>query len=70
MALSMSLVGTALAVEAKVEYNRAGVALCSQPQVTAGETWTAPNGQKLPTMITYVDEAGGKTRQTPRIFTY
>lgn len=61
MALSLTLVGTALAVSGRVEYNRAGVALCGQQQVTAGETWTAPNGQKVPTMITYVDEAGGKT---------
>ena len=61
MAMSLALVGTALAVGAKVEYNQAGVALCGQPQVTAGETWTAPNGQNVPTMITYVDEAGGKT---------
>ena len=61
MAMSLALVGTALAVGAKVEYNQAGVALCGQPQVTAGETWTAPNGQNVPTVITYVDEAGGKT---------
>lgn len=61
MALTVTLAGTALAAGAKVEYNRAGVALCGQPQVVAGETWTAPNGQKVPTMITYVDAAGGKT---------
>ena len=61
MALSLTLVGTALAAGARVEYNQAGVALCGQPQVTAGETWTAPNGQNVPTMITYVDETGGKT---------
>ncbi len=61
MALSLTLVGTAMAAGGRVEYNRSGVALCGQQQVAAGESWTAPNGQKVPTMITYVDEAGGKT---------
>lgn len=59
--LTVTMMGSALAAGGKVEYNRAGIALCGEPQVAAGETWTAPNGQEVPTMITYVDAAGGKT---------
>lgn len=59
--LTLSLCATALAVSGQVEFNRAGISLFGEDQVRAGESFTAPNGQQVPSVITYVDDAGGKT---------
>lgn len=60
--LAVSLFGSALASSGgQVEYNQAGIALSGKDQVRAGESYTAPNGQQVPSVITYVDNAGGRT---------
>ncbi len=61
MFLIVSLVGSASAAAGRVEYNRAGIALFGKDQVIAGESYTAPNGQKVPAVITYIDEMENTT---------
>lgn len=61
MLLICSLAGGALAAGGQVEFNRAGISLFGEDHVRAGESYTAPNGQQVPSVITYVDNAGGKT---------
>ena len=61
MLLAVSLVGAASAASGQVAYNRAGISLFGQDKVLAGESYTAPNGQQVPAVITYIDEAGGMT---------
>lgn len=45
----------------KIACNQVGVRVMREQQVKAGESWTAPNGQQVPSTITYTDAAGGKT---------
>lgn len=59
--LFISLIGSAAAASTDVAYNRVGITAFGKTKVTAGESFTAPNGQKVPTSITYTDAAGGKT---------
>ena len=61
MLLICSLAGGASAAGGQVEFNRAGISLFGEDHVRAGESYTAPNGQQVPSVITYVDNAGGKT---------
>ena len=61
MLMVVSSVGTALAASSRVEYNKAGISLFGENKVLAGESYKAPNGQDVPSVITYVDETGGKT---------
>lgn len=61
MLLICSLVGGAVAAGGQVEFNQAGISLFGEDHVRAGESYTAPNGQQVPSVITYVDNAGGKT---------
>ena len=61
MLLAVSLAGAASAASGQVAYNRAGISLFGQDKVLAGESYTAPNGQQVPAVITYIDEAGGMT---------
>ena len=61
MLLICTLAGGASAVGGQVEFNRAGISLFGEDYVRAGESYTAPNGQQVPSVITYVDSAGGKT---------
>ena len=61
MLLAVSLVGAASAASGQVTYNRAGISLFGQDKVLAGESYTAPNGQQVPAVITYIDEVGGMT---------
>lgn len=61
MLLGISLVQGAYAVSGRVEYNQAGISLFGDDQVLAGESYEAPNGQMVPSVITYIDETGGKT---------
>lgn len=59
--LLLALCTTALAASGQVEFNRAGISLFGEDHVRAGESYKAPNGQQVPSVITYVDNAGGKT---------
>jgi len=61
MAMIMALAGTALAASGTVAYNQAGITLFGEVQIQAGEDFVAPNGESVPSVITYVDAAGGKT---------
>ena len=61
MLLICTLAGGASAAGGQVEFNRAGISLFGEDHVRAGESYTAPNGQQVPSVITYVDNAGGKT---------
>lgn len=61
MAIIMALAGTALAAVGTVTYNQAGITLFGEVAVQSGEDFVAPNGQKVPSVITYTDAAGGKT---------
>ena len=58
--MAVSTVGTALAASSRVEYNKAGISLFGENKVLTGESYKAPNGQDVPSVITYVDETGGK----------
>lgn len=57
----VSLGTTALAAEGLLSYNKVGVTLFGETEVKAGETYTAANGQNVPSSITYTDAAGGLT---------
>ena len=59
------LTATALAASGQVSFNFAGVALDGETKIAAGSDITAPNGQRVPGSILYVDEAGGKTNYLP-----
>lgn len=61
MLLAISFVGGASAASSQVEYNQAGISLFGEDKVFAGENYKAPNGQEVPSVITYVDFTGGKT---------
>lgn len=61
MAMIVAMTGTALAASGSVLYNQAGITLFGRVEVEAGTTYKAANGQEVPSVITYVDEAGGKT---------
>lgn len=45
----------------KILYNQAGLTLLSEKKFEKGESYTAPNGKKVPAVITYVDSSGEKT---------
>ena len=60
-----ALTATALAASGQVQFNFAGVALNGETKIAAGSDITAPNGQRVPGSILYVDEAGGKTNYLP-----
>ena len=57
----VSTVGSVSAASSRVEYNKAGISLFGENKVLTGESYKAPNGQDVPSVITYVDETGGKT---------
>ena len=59
------MTATALAASGQVQCNFAGVALNGETKIAAGSDITAPNGQRVPGSILYVDEAGGKTNYLP-----
>ena len=60
-----ALTATALAASGQVQFNFAGVALNGETKIAAGSDIIAPNGQRVPGSILYVDEAGGKTNYLP-----
>lgn len=60
--LIVSIVGVARASEAlQVLYNQVGISLFSEEKVSKGDYYIAPNGQKVPSAITYIDSKGGTT---------
>lgn len=61
MALLFAMAGTALAASGTISYNQAGISLFGEVKIQAGENFTAPNGQQVPSVITYTDASGGKT---------
>lgn len=61
MAILVTLVVPVSAASNQITYNQAGIRLFGEQQVVAGETYTAPNGQQVPSCITYTDATGGKT---------
>ena len=63
--LAVSCLTTALAASGTISYNFSNVSLNGERKITAGVDITASNGQKVPSSILYVDEAGGKTNYLP-----
>lgn len=61
MLMVVSSVGSVSAASSRVEYNKAGISLFGEDRVLAGESFKAPNGQEVPSVITYVDVTGGTT---------
>lgn len=61
MLMVVSSVGSVSAASSRVEYNKAGISLFGEDKVLTGESYKAPNGQEVPSVITYVDVTGGKT---------
>ena len=57
----VSSVGSVSAASSRVEYNKAGISLFGEDRVLTGESFKAPNGQEVPSVITYVDVTGGTT---------
>ncbi len=51
----------ASAAAGQIEYNQVGIRTFGEQRVAVGETYTAPNGQKVPSTITFIDAAGGMT---------
>ena len=49
--MAVSTVGTALAASSRVEYNKAGISLFGENKVLTGESYKAPNGQDVPSVI-------------------
>lgn len=61
MAIIVTLAEPAFAAGNEIAYNQVGIRVMREQQVKAGETYTAPNGQEVPSVITYTDSTGGKT---------
>lgn len=62
LSLVASIAGVAQASESlQVLYNQAGISLFSEEKVSKGDYYTAPNGQEVPSVITYIDSKGGTT---------
>ena len=61
MALLVSIAVGVAAAGGGIAYNQVGIRVMREQQVKAGEAYAAPNGQQVPSTITYTDAAGGKT---------
>lgn len=61
MALLIAVVIPASASWNEISYNQVGVRLFGEQVVVVGECYTAPNGQEVPSSITFTDTMGGKT---------
>ena len=59
--LSTLLVTSAAAAGGTTAFNQAGLIRWNKTVVTEGQGFTAPNGQTVPSVITYTDAAGGQT---------
>lgn len=65
MVILITMVVPVSAVGNQITYNQVGIRTFGEQRVTAGETYAAPNGQQVPSSITYTDPAGGKTHYLP-----
>lgn len=61
MAVLITVVIPASASGNQVAYNQVGIRTFGTQRIAAGEHYTAPNGQQVPSSITYTDATGGKT---------
>ena len=61
MAVLTALAEPVSAAGEKIAYNLVGIRVMREQQVQAGQAYTAPNGQQVPSAITYTDAAGGRT---------
>ena len=61
MAILVTAIIPASAAGNQIAYNQVGIRTFGEQRVTAGEPYIAPNGQEVPSSITYTDAAGGKT---------
>ena len=62
LSLITSIAGGARASETlQVLYDQSGISLFSEEKVSKGDYYTAPNGEKVPSVITYIDSEGGTT---------
>lgn len=61
MAILAAVIIPASAAGGQVAYNQVGIRTFGEQRVTAGESYTAPNGQQVPSSITYTDATGGMT---------
>ena len=51
MLMVVSTVGSVSAASSRVEYNKAGISLFGESKVLTGESYKAPNGQDVPSVI-------------------
>lgn len=61
MLMLTTLIAPASAASGKVDFNQVGIRVLRQQKVLPGDTYNAPNGQQVPSTITYTDVTGGKT---------
>lgn len=61
MAMLTVLISPVVAASGSVSYNRIGLTVFGKEKIAAGDYFTAPNGQQVPSSITYTDAAGGET---------
>lgn len=62
LSLAAAAAGAAQASERlQVLYNQVGISLFSEEKVSKGDSYIAPNGQAVPSVITYIDSKGGTT---------
>lgn len=61
MAILVTAIIPASAAGNRIAYNQVGIRTFGEQRITAGEPYVAPNGQKVPSSITYTDATGGKT---------
>ena len=59
--LVMSIAVPVLATGGKILYNQISVAVMDKTEIKFGDRYDAPNGEKVPSSITYTDAAGGLT---------
>ncbi|WP_409969897.1 hypothetical protein RFF05_08355 [Bengtsoniella intestinalis] len=57
----LALSWSALAAQIQIAYNQIGVTVRGDEQISIGSTYTAPNGEEVPSSITYTDATGATT---------
>lgn len=65
MALIVALAGTAAAASGTVQFNTVNVTLLNEKRTSADSDYTAADGQKVPSVLTYTDAAGKTTHYLP-----
>lgn len=61
MMILTTLISPVKAATQKIDFNQVGIRVLRQQKIMPGDMYTAPNGQRVPSTITYTDAAGGKT---------